>query len=304
MKLKIYLALAILLTITMSAYGANDNAFYDLRAAHIECRANLSYEYHKALAPFAMHGTIPPLAQVRADMRRLNSSSFGNRTEFNEFVSGAANPHITAALAALRAARVAILQDIRADVNLTNVQKMNRIQRINVSWTSANSNYTRCDFRTYRPLIRFNQRELNVTIDRWSAVIQNMSRSGYDVSEMREVMRNATKLRAWESRAFEARNVSEQRVYRKAISGSQFHIYARFNIARIRSMLDEYDAIARSKGFGADVDSIRSLLNQASNLAKPGRVYQDGDIEKVWSNIREAAARIRELVRKMNAAGG
>lgn len=129
--------------------------------------------------------------------------------------------------------------------------------------------------------------------------VKDLKDKGIDISSMESVLSDVqSKIEALQS-AINSNDVEKIAQAEKEIREAHLHLWAEFHTARFSAILDRIQGKAVEKGFQSDVDEIKSILADASTLAQKGTSYQEGEFEKVSSDLREASQKLNELYKKL-----
>lgn len=142
---------------------------------------------------------------------------------------------------------------------------------------------------------------LNRWITRWNGAIEEMKAKGYNTSEMESVVMDAQEKLIPAIEALKNSTTENRKMLMEEARSLHLHLWARFQIARVRSYLSSIESDAIAKGYQAEVDAIKTKLNTASTLAVEGKKYGPGEFETTWKTIREATRMLKELNKKLKA---
>lgn len=83
------------------------------------------------------------------------------------------------------------------------------------------------------------------------------------------------------------------------LKAEHLHLWARFHIERLRILTNAMSGKAMEKGITVDVTAITALLNAAEEKVKVGQPYSEGEFQQVKETLKDAAAKMRELFKKL-----
>lgn len=83
------------------------------------------------------------------------------------------------------------------------------------------------------------------------------------------------------------------------LKAEHLHLWARFHIERMRMLTNAMSGKAMEKGITADVSAITAVLNTAEEKVKVGQPYSEGEFQQVKETLKDAAAKMRELFKKL-----
>jgi len=129
--------------------------------------------------------------------------------------------------------------------------------------------------------------------------IKKLQDRGVDTSSMSEVLSEADEKASELNDAVSTGDGDKVIEKEKEIRQQHLHIWARYNIAQISAVLARMTEPAKAAGLEADVNSINALLTDASAKVKEGIPYEDGEFQKVVSDLKDAAKKLRELYKKL-----
>ena len=86
-----------------------------------------------------------------------------------------------------------------------------------------------------------------------------------------------------------------------ALRSAHLQIWARFHIEKLRAVLDYVYIDAAEMGYGQMIEEILPLLDDADYKAELGRPYDSAEFEEVKQDLRDASAKLMELLAKMRA---
>lgn len=269
---------------------------FNARLAHINCRIQLT-EKQLGLLTKINSNLSSHKALLDADYAKLQEfASALNHKEFNKYFTTTFKDNLKNASKDIKGAK----RDFRKG-NLTKEEK----KTIKDEHKTTISEYADCINKADKDWAEARGGYLNAWLNKWKNVIAKMKENGYNTAEMESVVSDAeTKLLP----AIEAvKNASTKESRKSAMESAKnlhLHLWARFEIARIKSYLNFIESDANAKGYESDVTAIKAKLDEASALAVSGKKYKEGEFESVWAAIKDAAQMLKELNKKIKGKGG
>jgi hypothetical protein len=176
--------------------------------------------------------------------------------------------------------------------NLTNTQKMS----LRNDWKTITETYSKCNADTRRIIVESRKNIIDVDIDKWNTEVESMKGKGLDTAEMELVIADGSQLSGMLDDALKLTSDSEFKTKIDEINDLHLHIWARYHIARLNSYIVKIEATPGSTEYADELNSIKALLNEAENLATPGRKYGNGEFTTTWNNIKQAQNELKGIV--------
>ena len=263
---------------------------FNARLDHINCRINLVKKQIDLLS-----GVDTSLSSYKSlldtDYSKLQelASSFKVK-EFSEYFTNTFKDNFMNAFKAIQAAKLNIRKS-----NLTMEEKIS----LRDNHKTAIAEFATCINQADKNLADKRAKYLDAWINRWNNVISKMKEKGFDTSEMEAVVAEAQdKLKPALESVRDSTKDTRKTVMENA-RALHLHLWAKFEIARVRSYLKSIENDAIAKGYQSEVDAIKAKLDQASNTAVKGKRYKEGEFESVWKLIKDATQMLKELNRKL-----
>lgn len=266
---------------------------FNARISHIMCRVDLTKKQIDLLSGVDSNLSTYKAA-LDADVAKLKEfANAMNHKEFGSYFTTTFKDDLKKAVVAIKSAK----SDIRK-ANLTKEEKTT----LKDGDKAAIAEFANCTNKAEKDWSDKRADHLNSWIEKWSRIIARMKDKGYDTAGMESVVSDA------ESKLLPAlqaiKNATTKEARKTAMENARnlhLHLWAKFEIARVKSLLMYVDDDAIAKGYQADVDAISAKLDEADKLAVSGKKYKDGEFETVWGVIRDAAKMLKDLNKKMRA---
>lgn len=282
----------LLLVAAIPAFGADqDLVTADLQAryARVECHATLAESQAESLGDY-ISGTELGTAKDKlvSDMTALNAyADAGNRTDFQEYMTKTIQPDI-------RDVHTALKDTKKGFKDLSKENKKN----VRDAWKQAVAAFADCNNNAKRSIIGSRKKIVDAHTDAWGNTIASMKSKGLSSEKLESIMAEAKTLYA---KLEDAATATDDELKDKIneVQDLHLHLWARFHIAKIESYVAKVEQVAVAAGQGAKIDEIKALLGSASALAESGHKYNPGEFEQVHQAIKDAAERLRDLVKEL-----
>jgi hypothetical protein len=292
MQKPIYLFFALLFFVVLAfqasaATTARGNEL-NARFAHLQCRVDL---VGSQAANVAQYATSPNLDKLNQDMTSLKTyADAGDVTSFNKYVKDTLTPEYKAVKDGVAGAR----DSVRA-MNLTAQQKTS----LRNSWKTNIETFAECNANTRRDIV--DKRKIIITdaVTQWEKEVTNMKSKGIDTAQAEQVIADATTLTTLLDDSLKLTDDDAFKQKLDEINDLHLHIWARFHVARLTSYENFIDLNATAAGYGTKITQIKTLLQSASDMAKPGKKYAEGEFKQTWQNIKDAQELLRNLVKDL-----
>lgn len=266
---------------------------FNARLSHIMCRIDLTKTQIDLLSGVDSNLTMYK-EKLDADAVKLKEFADAmNHKEFGKYFTTSLKDNLKNAVVAIKDAK----RDFK-NSNLTVEEK----KTLRVNHKAAITAFADCVNKADKGWGEKRAGHLNAWINHWNNVISKMKEKGYDTTEMEAVVSDAQSKLLPALEAIKSATTKEAR--KTAMENAKnlhLHLWARFEIARIKSYLNSVDDDAIAKGYQSEVDAINAKLTEAANLAVSGKKYKDGEFETVWTAIRDAAKMLKDLNKKLKA---
>ena len=266
---------------------------FNSRVSHIMCRVDLTKKQIDLLS--RVNGSLDSYKVVLdADVVKLKEFvSAMDHKGFGGYFTTIFKDDLKNAVVAVRDAKL----DVRK-ANLTREEKTT----LKDSNKAAIAEFANCTNKAEKDWSDKRADHLNSWIDKWNKIITRMKGKGYDTTGMESVVSDAqTKLLPALQAIKDAATKEARKTAMENARNLHLHLWATFEIARIKSLLMYVDDGAIAKGYQVDVDAINVKLDEAAKLAISGKKYKEAEFETVWSAIRDAAKMLKDLNKKLKA---
>jgi len=273
----------ILASLAFAAVDSNNVQELDARYNYINCRVILVEGQAGILSSFAnMTGT----DKLTADLTQLKGyADAGDAAGFNTMAQTLNNDFKTVSTG-LKAARKVFAK--------SNVSKADK-DALRSKWNSTISAYKSCNVEGRRSIVSIRKQLLQNDIDRWNAVIANMTSRGLDTTQLQLVVSDAQKLLSNLQNASAATSDNTFKNLLNNANDERLHIWARFAIGRIKANIARIQPIIGQTNLSSNLDQIDSLLNSAGAMATPGKKYGSGEFQQTWQDIKDASQQLNTL---------
>ncbi len=264
---------------------------FNARVGHIMCRVDLTKSQIDLLS--AVDSNLSSYkAALDADIAKLKEFAEAmNHKEFDKYFTTTFKDDLKKAVDAIKDAKI----DFRKS-NLTMEEKTTLKQ----NHKTVIAAFANCTNKAEKDLADKRVDHLDKWIMRWEKVIAKMKGKGYDTTEMESVVSDAkTKLVPALQAIKDATTKEARKTAMQNARNLHLHLWARFEIARIKSYLNSVDDNAAAKGYQAEVDAINAKLDEAAKLAVSGKKYGPGEFEDTWKAIKDAAKMLKDLNKKL-----
>ncbi len=291
-----FLVLSMVMTAIVIAQGDSEvnetkRNDFNARLEHISCRIDLTKKQIDLLS--GVNSSIVSLkAPLDSDYTKLQEFANAlNHKEFDRYFTTTFKDNLKNAVMAIKDTK----KDFRTS-NLTAGEK----KTLRDNHKTAVSEFANCVNEADKDWADARAGHLNAWINKWNKIIERMKEKGYDTAEMESVVADAqSKLLPALEEIKNANTKEERKTAMQNARNLHLHLWARFEIARIRSYLASIESDAIAKGYESEVNIIKNKLTAASNLAVSGKRYGPGEFESVWETIRDAAKMLKELNRNL-----
>ena len=264
---------------------------FTARLQHINCRIKLTEKQLDILS--ALNSSISSYKELLdADYAKLQEfASALNHKEFSNYFTTTFKDNLKSSVKAVK--------DTKSEFKASELTKEKK-DSLKSNHKSAISEFADCVNKADKEWVEARAGYLNSWIKRWNNVIMKMKDKGYDTSELENIIADAqTKLLP----DLEAIKSVEAKAARKSAMENarnlHLHLWARFEIARIRSYLKFIEIDAISKGYQTEIDAIKASLDDTSKLVIAGKKYKEGEFQKVWMSIKDIVQMLKELNKKL-----
>lgn len=300
--MKAFGAISVLLFAAAFAAAVEAGPALEARAAHLQC----TIDFSKGVATDLM-AAVPQAAALQTQLDKLDSdaaqlqslASSGNASAFNSFVFSTLRLDVAAANLAIVGERVKFGQyGVSAE---TRSATRGQFTARRAAFSSCNSNAVVTAGRTKVAY-------MNSELSRWEGIASDLASKGADNAALLALVGQArtnivSPLQAAVDSGDATGVEAALRQYCLAdgcMLGSNFHFYAKANIARLNAIADAFEANATSPA-GSRVASVRSKLAEAqAALDRVGSAqYSGGQKAEVWNAIAAAREQLRMLFREM-----
>ncbi len=266
----------------------------NLKYGLIECRVNAVIslvQYGENNTNTSSSGLADKLA---GDLSTLKGySDRGDRQGFNDFVKGELRNDLRDATLYLKGVRKEIVKGGKNRSSASDGQNY---------FVQVRQDRAKCLKSVALDFAKKQVNEVKTRVNGMKNTTAKLKAKGVDTSEMDKIMgeaeANLDELRDAEAKG----NASTIQETVKGLREEHLHIWARFQIAKMKAIVDATDDEAISKGYQSDVTEISALLDDASSKVKIGRVYNPGDFEYVKSALKQAHEKMKNLLKKMRGA--
>lgn len=271
--------------------------------SQVACRANFTIGVIQSLQGVSSTPDLSSqVSNLQNDLTHLNTlQQGGNLAAFRAYVQGTFDVH-------LKDARLAVAQwrtDNRG--NLTDSQK----NSIATTYSTLKTSFDSCTQDTLKQLGDERVQDFTDEVSRLQNVAENLSSRGVDVSGINTVLQDAQTqiITPLQNAVSSAQTTSDLQnavkgycLYNGCTNGTDYHLEARFEIAKINSVV----SFLQGKNI---TQAGQSDLTQASNQANAAKTILDGlnnrnatpDQEKqMWTDIISAYGSLKQA----RAAGG
>lgn len=265
---------------------------FNARLEHIACKIQLTKTQLDIFS--AVNSNITSYKDVLdADYVKLAEAAAGmDPQEFSRAVFNTSfRSDLQDAVKAIRTAKVDFVKS-----NITKDEKKN----MSAKHKQAIADYANCTASADKNWTEARVQFLQGWINRWEKTIEDMKNEGYNTSEMESVVADAKKKLTPAVQTLA--NNSYKSARKKAMEDAQnlhLHLWARFQIAKVRSFLSFIEPKATSSEDSAKVTAIKAKLDEAAKLAIAGKKYAPGEFSKVWGLINDASKMTKELFKTL-----
>ncbi len=263
---------------------------FNARLSHINCKIQLTEKQLDLLSPINSSITSYKSA-LDTDYAKLQEFATAlNNKDFSDYMTKTFKNNLKTAMKAI--------QDTKKDVKSANITKEQKTT-LREAHKTAISEYADCVNKADKEIADTKGDHLNKWLKHWKNIIDKMKSKGYDTTEMESVVSDAENKLIPAIEAIKTTAKENKRTAMQDARNLHLHLWARFEVARLRSYLNSIDDDAIAQGYSAEVSTINSKLTAVSNLAVPGKSYGPGEFESVWKSIKEAAQLLKDLNKKL-----
>jgi len=261
------------------------------RYNHFSCQVEFLKGQSTLLSEFVT--TTPNTDVLTSDLAQLKSyADSGDIMKFNEYMIDTFSRNIRMISSQMKTSRASF--DVK---KLTNAQKIS----LRDNWNIIRDTYSKCDSGTRRNLVEARKTIIDEDIDKWNIEMESMKAKGLDTSKMESVLDDARELSGLLDDALKLSTESEFKAKINEINDMRLHIWARYNIERLRSYIIKIEANPLSSEYSDKLTNIKSLIDNAESLAAPGKNYGDGEFTTTWNNIKQAQDGLISIVNDWKA---
>ncbi len=264
---------------------------FNARLEHISCRIDLTKKQIDLLSGVDSNLSSYKTA-LDADVAKLKEfADVSDNKGFNDYLTKTLKDDLKKAVMAVK--------DAKGDFRKSNLTKEEKAT-LRDNHKTAISAFADCVSKADKDLVDARTEHLGKWIEKWNNIISKMKEKGFDTTGMESVVSDAqTKLLP----ALDAiKSASTKETRKTAMENARnlhLHLWARFEIARIKSYLSFIETDAVAKGYQTDVNVIKEKLSGATNLASEGKKYGPGEFESTWKAIRDTAQLLKDLNKKV-----
>ncbi len=273
------------------AAGADANGTLGLKYGMMECEAAAVtglVDYGQQSANVS--GGSGLTGRINNDMATLKGyADTGDRQGFNTFVNGPLRLDMRDA--------TLYLKDVRKEIVKERKGNETRDYFAEVRTTRAG-----CLQSTALGFARGQLDDIEKRVGNMNATVASLSGKGVDTAKLASIENEAEANMKEFQDAVAGGNASTLQDTARAIREEHLHIWARFEIEKAREILGAVQSGARAKGYGADVSSINTLLNDASGYVRAGNAYDPGEFDRVKADLVQVQAQLKELIKKTGDA--
>ena len=262
------------------------------RLEHINCRIDLTKKQIDILSSINPEISSNK-AVLDADYSKLQEFAAAlSHKDFDKYLTTTFKEDLRDASDAIRSAKTDLVKK-----NFTREQKI----ALRDSHKTVMSEFADCVNQADKEMAEARADHLNSWIVKWNNLINGMKSRGDDTTEMQSVVADAqNKLLP----AIEKIKISAKDNRRTAMQDARnlhLHLWAKFEVARLRSYLASIENEAADVGYKTEIDTIKNKLQATSNITVAGKRYAPGEFEAVWKSIRDTAQLLKDLNRKLKA---
>jgi len=301
---KFLLITALLLVASFSVNATDAVQALEARAAHLQCNIVFTTAVLSdmiAAVPEASTALQPHVDKLNTDSPQLESlAAAGSVVNFASFTLGMLWPDLTAAHLALVGERL--------KYNQYNVTADTRTQ-LRTQFNTRRDEFSSCQSSALIESGRTKVTYLNGELARWEEIAANLTAKGADMSEITSLISGArtqivTPLQAAVDSGDSAQVQAALKQYCLANGcrdGTNFHFYAKADLARLVAITNAVEANATAAGKGDQITAIRASLTQgrtALDSVGPSQYPAESE-NSVWTAIRSAGDQLRVLLRQL-----
>ncbi len=266
---------------------------FNARLSHINCKVDLIKKQIDLLSMIDNNLTSYKTS-LDSDFTKLKEFADAmNHKEFDSYFTTTFKDNLGLAVNAVKTAKGAVIRS-----NLTKEER----STMKTDHKAIISEYADCVNKRGGEVGEKRADHLNSWIEKWNKVIAKMKEKSYETAEMESVVSDAqNKLIPALQTIRDATTKEARKTAMENARNLHLHLWARFEIARIKSYLGSIEDDAIAKGYQADIDAINARLNDADKLAVSGKRYKGGEFETVWMAIKDAAKMLKDLNKKLKS---
>jgi len=268
-----------------------EGASLDTRFQHLSCDVNFTNSQIDSIITY-----IPSQPSISSDKDKLLSDMNSlqaikddpgkQASDFSAFVSSTLRKDMN-----------------QATADIKNVKKNFRSYNLTNDTVASYKNDLTAEINTYRSCSENTQvsngnvilKYYQTTETNWAQTIIQMGQKNVsitDVSAIDQEMKDAIQQL---QTAINSNNGTAVQNAVQSISEERLHLFARFNIARINAYIIKVDPLAQQYNMSDSIDGLRQKFDNIGNLVAPGYKYAQGDMNNVWSTIKNVSKSLTDI---------
>jgi hypothetical protein len=197
----------------------------------------------------------------------------------------------------------------QATADIRNVKKNFRSYNLTTDTVASYKNDLTAELSTYKACTENTQvsngnvmlKYYQTTETNWAQTIKQMSDKNVsitDVSAIDQEMQNAIQQL---QTAINSNNGTAVKNVITNITEDRLHLFARFDIARINAYISKVDPLAQQYNMSDSINGLREKFNGINGLVAPGYKYMGGDMNDVWSTIKNVSKSLTDISKSIQS---
>jgi hypothetical protein len=273
--------------------GINQQAL-NVRFDHLSCKVDFTNTQIDIIA-----SDIPAAPELSADKSQLLSDmdqldalrNSSNKTLFDTFVNQNLETDFNKTTSDIRT--------VKKNFNSYNLSNDTKTAFKN-SVKDALSTYNTCINNQEVAMTKVLENTYKNTEDRWVNVIGNMDKKHLDTTQLNATLSELISRLQQFQVLINSGNTSLIKSTLQDMNNEHLHLWANFDTQRITGYIDRLGLMAvNDSNITSELDMMRQKLAGLSEYTAQGHKYQNGELEKVWSTLKDTSKDLTSASKEM-----